>query len=82
MNKLMNKKVLPLKALFPKRFLNSLCRVIITRCHRKEIREGVNQNVRGKIKIPKMVLIQLRERLKIEDEGSNTENKFIIIFKI
>lgn len=50
-------------------------------CHRKEIREGMNQYESGRIKIPRKVLIQLSERLNIEEEGSKTENKFIIIFK-
>lgn len=43
-------------------------------------REGITQNDKGKIKKPKKVLIQLKEKLKIEEEGSNTEKRFIIIF--
>lgn len=45
-------------------------------------REGMNQNIGGIIKIPKNVLIQFNERLKMLVEGSKTENKFVIIFSL
>jgi hypothetical protein len=47
-----------------------------------EIREGKNQNIIGKNKIPSIVLIQFKEKLKILVEGSKIENKFIIIFNL
>jgi hypothetical protein len=40
----------------------------------------MSQNIDGIINNPKNVLSQLRDKLKILDEGSNTENKFVIIF--
>jgi hypothetical protein len=43
-------------------------------------REGINQNNKGKNKIPRKVLNQLRDKEKIFVEGSKIENKFIIIF--
>jgi len=45
-------------------------------------REGSNQKIIGKNKIPRKELNQFRERLKILVEGSKIENKFIIIFKL
>lgn len=45
-------------------------------------REGKNQNIIGKNKIPKKELNQFKERLKMFVEGSKIENKFIIIFKL
>lgn len=48
----------------------------------KETRDGKNQNNIGKNKIPKKVLIQLIDKLKIFVEGSKIENKFIIIFNL
>ena len=46
------------------------------------IREGRNQNIMGKNKIPKNELSQFNDKLKIFVEGSKIENKFIIIFKL
>ena len=82
MNKLINKNVLPLKALFPKRFLNSLCKVNKIIFHKNENREGISQKLKGKIINPINVLSQFKEKWKIEEEGSKTENKFIIIFNL
>lgn len=48
----------------------------------KEIREGKNQKIIGKNKIPNNELIQFNEIFKIFVEGSKIENKFIIIFKL
>lgn len=45
-------------------------------------REGISQYVEGIIINPKKVLIQLIDKLKILEEGSNTENKFVIIFSL
>jgi hypothetical protein len=45
-------------------------------------REGINQKDIGIIKNPIKVLIQFNENEKIDVEGSNTENKFIIIFNL
>jgi hypothetical protein len=47
-----------------------------------EIREGILQNNKGNIKIPKKVLIQFRDKFITLVEGSKIENKFIIIFKL
>jgi hypothetical protein len=47
-----------------------------------KFREGINQNIKGKNKIPNKVLNQFNERLKIFVEGSKIENKFIIIFSL
>lgn len=81
-NKLINRNVLPLNLLFPKRFLNSLCKVKVIIVHKKVIRDGINQKDSGKIIKPKNVLSQFKDKLKIDDDGSNTENKFIIIFNL
>lgn len=78
----MNKNVDPLNELFPRRFLNSLWRVIVIFCQKKVIREGISQKYIGNKIIPKKVLIQLIEKEKIEEVGSKTENKFIIIFSL
>lgn len=81
-NKLIKINVLPLNPLFPISVLNSLCRVINTEFHKYLIREGISQYAEGIIINPIKVLNQFSERLKIDVEGSNTENKFVIIFNI
>ena len=81
-NKLIKIKVLPLNPLFPNSVLNSLCSVIIIIFHKNINREGINQNDTGIIKNPINVLNQFNENEKIEVDGSNTENKFIIIFNL
>lgn len=78
-NKFIHKKVDPLNALTPNKILNSLWRVIKIFDQKNINRDGIIQKDKGRIKNPKKVLIQLKEKLKIEEEGSNTENKFIII---
>lgn len=45
-------------------------------------REGKNQKIIGKNKIPNKELNQFKDKLKILVEGSKIENKFIIIFKL
>lgn len=75
-------KVLPLCPVGPNRVLNSLWRVKRILFHRILYRDGINQNIEGIIINPMKVLIQLIDKLKILDEGSNTENKFVIIFNL
>lgn len=79
-NKEINIKVVPLNLLIPIRILNSLWRVKKIFCQKMRFREGINQNNKGKNKIPRKVLNQLRDKEKIFVEGSKIENKFIIIF--
>lgn len=46
----------------------------------KKLLFGNNQKENGNKNIPKKILIQFKEKFKIFVEGSNIENKFIIIF--
>jgi hypothetical protein len=62
--------------------LNSLCSVIKILFQKIFNRDGKNQNIIGKNKIPKKELNQFKDKLKIFVEGSKIENKFIIIFKL
>lgn len=71
----------PLDPIGSKRILISLWRVIIILFQKMWNREGKSQYIEGIIKIPKNVLNQFNDMLKILDVGSNTENKFVIIFK-
>lgn len=59
-----------------------MCNVIKILFQKILRRDGKNQNIIGKNKIPKNELSQFKERLKIFVEGSKIENKFIIIFKL
>ncbi len=79
-NKAINIKVLPLNFELI-RILNSLWSLIIIWAQIKLNREGINQNIDGINKIPKKVLNQFNDKFNIEVEGSNTENKLVIIFK-
>lgn len=72
----------PFNLLVPKRVLNSLNKVKIILFHKKLIREGRNQKEMGIIIKPINVLNQFKEKLKIEAEGSKTENKLVIIFSL
>lgn len=81
-NKLIKIKLLPLKPLFPIKILNSLWRVKIKFFHKYSIRVGINQNVIGIIVTPMNELSQLIGDEKIEEQGSKTENKFVIIFNL
>lgn len=45
-------------------------------------RDGMSQNIEGIIINPRKVLNQFKEKLKILEEGSNTENKLVIIFSL
>jgi hypothetical protein len=59
-----------------------LCNVEKILFQKIETREGRNQKIKGKNKIPKIELNQFKERLKILVEGSKIEKRFIIIFKL
>jgi hypothetical protein len=68
-----------LKADGPKRFLNSECRVTHTYVINKVILLGINQNV-GVNKIRNIIdLIQFMDEFNKDEDGSNTENKLVII---
>jgi len=45
-------------------------------------REGINQYINGIKNNPRIILIQFNDKLKIVVEGSKTENKFVITFKL
>lgn len=81
-NKEINIKVVPLNLEIPNKVLNSACNVKKILFQNIKIREGKNQNIIGKNKIPKRVLNQFNDKLKILVEGSKIENRFIIIFKL
>lgn len=81
-NKLIKMNVLPLNPIGPIRVLNSLCNVIVILFHIYLIRLGINQNLNGITKNPKIVLNQFNEREKIDLVGSNTENRLVIIFNL
>lgn len=80
-NNEMNTNVLPFTELLPIRVLNSRCRVTIILFHRKENRDGINQNDAGININPRVVLSQLKEVLN-DVEGSNDENRLVIIFSL
>jgi len=61
------------------RILNSLCSVEAILIHIKLIRDGNNQNIVGRKINPRIDLNQFNERLVLV-EGSNVENRFVIIF--
>lgn len=75
-------KVDPFGLIGPSKVLNSLCKEIRIIFQIILYREGINQYKDGIIKIPKKVLNQLRDKLKILEEGSKTENKLLIIFSL
>jgi hypothetical protein len=78
----MNIKELPACPVGPNSVLNSLCKVNRILFQISEYRDGINQNAVG-IKVnPRIVLIQFKERFITLVEGSNTENKFVIIFNL
>lgn len=74
-------KVLPLIWLFPKRTLNSLCKVKIILFHIKLYRDGISQYIHGININPNKVLSQFRED-PIKVLGSNVENRSVIIFRL
>ena len=79
-NNEININVLPLKGELIK-ILNSKWRVLIILNQSILYREGITQNIDGININPKKVLIQFKERLNIVVDGSNTLNRFVIIFK-
>jgi len=78
-NKEINIKVFPLNGEFIK-ILNSAWSLEIICTHKKLWRDGVNQKIDGININPIKVLSQFNDKLKIVVEGSNTENRFVIIF--
>jgi hypothetical protein len=82
-NKDTNRKVLPWLVFFPpKRALNSLCSFVNNVFHNNGYREGINHILIGMRASPRKVLIQFKDKLKLLVEGSNTENRFLIIFRL
>lgn len=73
-------RVLPFIPVVPNRVLNSLCRVLVIRFHNTVIRVGINQNIIGIMIIAIIVDNQLIDKLNIDVDGSNTENRFVITF--
>ena len=73
--------VLPTGELASK-ILNSLWNVSSTLNHSKDQRDGIIQYNAGINNKPKKVEIQFKDRFMIDDMGSKTENKFVIIFKL
>ena len=73
--------VLPTGELASK-ILNSLWSVSSTLNHSKDQRDGIIQYNAGINNKPKKVEIQFKDRFMIDDMGSKTENKFVIIFKL
>jgi hypothetical protein len=81
-NKEIKIKVLPKCPVVPRSILNSLCKLIIILFQIILYREGINQYIDGINNRPRKVLNQFNDKLKIFVEGSNTENRFVIIFKL
>ncbi len=80
--KRVTKIIVPPSAEFASRILNSLCKVSKTLNQSNDQREGIIQYKAGMNKRPKKVEIQFKERSIIDDMGSKTENKFVIIFRL
>jgi hypothetical protein len=59
--------------------INSLFRVLVKDKKEKILRLGINQYIYGIINNPRDVLIQFRLRVIIDLDGSNTENRFVIM---
>ena len=76
------KTIVPPGLVCPNKVLNSLCKVFIKLVHINDHRDGIVQYRYGISIRPKNVDSQLRERLKIDDKGSNLENRLVIIFKL
>ena len=78
-----NIKVDPLLIFFfPISNLNSSWSLLIIKFHRNVLRDGINHKDIGINKSPIKVLNQLIDKFIILDEGSKTENKLLIIFKL
>lgn len=80
-NKVINNNVLPGCMLGPINSLNSLCNVLVIMFHIIFVRDGISHIMVGIIIIPINVLIQFIDVFIIDDVGSNTENRFVIIFR-
>lgn len=78
----MKMNVVPLNELGPNNVLNSLCRVKFSLFQIMLIRDGVSQNNDGINNNPRNVLVQFNDKLKMLVDGSNVENRFVIIFKL
>jgi len=78
-NREMKISVLPFILLIFNRILNSLCNVDVTLIHIRLIRDGINQNILGRNKSPRSLLVQFSDKFVLV-AGSNVENKFVIIF--
>lgn len=61
--------------------LNSLWRDPVSVGNNMFVREGESQNIEGITSRPIIELIQFNWRDIIEEEGSNTENRLVIIFR-
>lgn len=59
--------------------LNSFFIIFIIKINIKFIREGIVQKLKGIRMIGRVIIIQLRARF-FDVEGSNDENRFVIIF--
>lgn len=81
MNKLRKLNVEPLNEVGPNKFLNSRCRVDRIEEKIRLIRLGTSQN-NGIITEKTMIELSQLEDPLIEDAGSKTENRFVIIFKL
>lgn len=79
MNIEIRSRELPFEFLFISN-LNSKCNFCIINILINENREGKNQKYKGNKKSPIMVLIQFNDNIPVD--GSNTENKFVIIFNL
>lgn len=75
-------KVIPFILDGPSNVLNSLWRLMIKEFHKILIREGSIQKEYGIIKIPINVLSQFKDKFNRVVEGSNIENKLVIIFSL
>lgn len=73
--------VLPLKASGPKSVLNSECSLFIILLIKILFLDGIIQNIGVKTTKNVIILTQFNEELKMA-EGSNTENKLVIIFSL
>lgn len=67
---------------FASKILNSLCSVSNTLNHSKDQRDGIIQYNAGINSKPKKVETQFKDKFIIDDMGSKTENKLVIIFKL
>jgi len=71
----------PVRAVSPKRVLNSPYNLFVIKFILLFILDEIAQKVGITIMITKYPLTQFKGKLKLAD-GSNTENKFVIIFKL